>query len=59
MVARKKKAAEGKKPGGTVKVKMGGQLISCTDDMRQTIRGLGLRRMHQVVGARTRRRCAA
>jgi len=23
--------------------------ISCTDDMRATIRGLGLRRMHQVV----------
>ncbi len=23
--------------------------VSCTDDMRQTIRGLGLRRMHQVV----------
>jgi large subunit ribosomal protein L30 len=23
--------------------------IGCTDDMRATIRGLGLRRMHQVV----------
>ncbi|MGB6598642.1 MAG: 50S ribosomal protein L30 [Candidatus Acidiferrum sp.] len=23
--------------------------ISCTDDMRQCIRGLGFRRMHQVV----------
>jgi large subunit ribosomal protein L30 len=48
MVARKK-AAEGKKPGGTVKVKWVVSFISCTDDMRQTIRGLGLRRMYQVV----------
>jgi large subunit ribosomal protein L30 len=23
--------------------------IACTDDMRQTIRGLGLRRLHQIV----------
>src|ERR1700686_1075658 len=46
MVA-KKKAAEGK--SGTVKVKWVVSFISCTDDMRQTIRGLGLRRMHQVV----------
>jgi large subunit ribosomal protein L30 len=45
----KKKAAEGKKSGGTVKVKWVVSFISCTDDMRQTIRGLGLRRMHQVV----------
>jgi large subunit ribosomal protein L30 len=46
MVARKK-AAEGK--GGTVKVKWVVSDISCTDDMRQTIRGLGLRKMQQVV----------
>jgi large subunit ribosomal protein L30 len=48
MVA-KKTPADGKKPGGTVKVKWVVSFISCTDDMRQTIRGLGLRRMHQVV----------
>lgn len=38
-----------KKAGGTVKVKWVVSFISCTDDMRQCIRGLGLRRMHQVV----------
>jgi large subunit ribosomal protein L30 len=46
MVARKK-AAEGK--SGTVKVKWVVSAISCTDDMRETIRGLGLRKMQQVV----------
>jgi large subunit ribosomal protein L30 len=40
---------DGKKAGGTVKVKWVVSFISCTDDMRQTIRGLGLRRLHQVV----------
>src|SRR3989475_8854338 len=40
---------DGKKSGGKVKVKWVVSFISCTDDMRQTIRGLGLRRMHQVV----------
>src|SRR2546422_10673336 len=40
---------DGKKSGGKVKIKWGVSFISCTDDMRQTIRGLGLRRMHQVV----------
>jgi large subunit ribosomal protein L30 len=38
-----------KTKGGTVKVKWVVSFISCTDDMRATIRGLGLRRMHQVV----------
>ena len=38
-----------RKKGGTVKVKWVVSFISCTDDMRATIRGLGLRRMHQVV----------
>src|SRR5215469_13612836 len=45
-MANEKKAA---KSGGTVKIKWVVSFISCTDDMRQTIRGLGLRRMHQVV----------
>jgi large subunit ribosomal protein L30 len=38
-----------KKAGGTVKVKWVVSFIACTDDIRQTIRGLGLRRLHQVV----------
>jgi large subunit ribosomal protein L30 len=38
-----------KKAGGTVKVKMVGSVIGCTDDQRATVRGLGLRKMHQVV----------
>jgi large subunit ribosomal protein L30 len=42
-------AHDGKKAGGKVKIKWVVSFISCTDDMRQTIRGLGLRRMHQVV----------
>ncbi len=45
-MAAEKKAA---KSGGTVKVKWVVSAISCTDDMRATIRGLGLRRMQQVV----------
>jgi large subunit ribosomal protein L30 len=34
---------------GTIKVKMVGSVIGCTIDQRETVRGLGLRRMHQVV----------
>jgi large subunit ribosomal protein L30 len=41
--------AKTKKAGGTVKVKMVGSVIGCTDDQRATVRGLGLRKMHQVV----------
>ena len=41
-----KKAAHAK---GTVKIKWVVSFIGCTDDMRQTIRGLGLRRLHQIV----------
>jgi large subunit ribosomal protein L30 len=47
--AYKRTEHDGKKAGGTVKIKWVVSFISCTDDMRQTIRGLGLRRMHQVV----------
>jgi large subunit ribosomal protein L30 len=32
-----------------VKIKWVRSAIGCTEDMRATIRGLGLRRMHQVV----------
>ena len=45
MVAEKK----GAKSAGKVKVKWVVSFISCTDDMRATIRGLGLRRLQQVV----------
>jgi len=44
MTAEKKAAAK-----GTVKIKWVKSAISCTRDMRQTVRGLGLRRLHQVV----------
>jgi large subunit ribosomal protein L30 len=44
MTAQKKDPAK-----GTVKIKWVVSFIGCTDDMRQTIRGLGLRRLHQVV----------
>ncbi len=37
------------KAAGTVKVKMIGSLIGCTKTQRATVRGLGLRRLHQVV----------
>jgi len=40
---------DGKKSGGTVKIKWVVSSISCTDDMRETVRGLGLRRLHHVV----------
>jgi large subunit ribosomal protein L30 len=46
MSAQKKAGA---KAAGTLKIKWTVSFISCTDDMRQTIRGLGLRRLHQVV----------
>lgn len=38
-----------KKKSETVKIKWTGSFIACPDDMRQTIRGLGFRRMNQVV----------
>ena len=45
MTAQKK----AEKNAGIVKIKWVVSFIGCTDDMRQTIRGLGLRRLHQVV----------
>jgi large subunit ribosomal protein L30 len=41
------KAGKGKK--GTVKIQQVVSFIGSTDDIRQAVRGLGLRRMHQVV----------
>jgi large subunit ribosomal protein L30 len=45
MAAEKKGATS----AGTIKVKWVVSFISCTDDMRATIRGLGFRRMQQTV----------
>jgi large subunit ribosomal protein L30 len=45
-MTRERKSA---KSAGTVKIKWVVSFIGSTDDMRATIRGLGLRRMHQVV----------
>jgi large subunit ribosomal protein L30 len=42
--------AKGKKAeGGTVRIRMIGSVIGCPDKQRETVRGLGLRRLHQVV----------
>jgi large subunit ribosomal protein L30 len=46
MSAEKKSGA---KSTGKVKIKWVVSFISCPRDMRQTVRGLGLRRLHQVV----------
>jgi large subunit ribosomal protein L30 len=37
------------RPGGTLKIKMIGSVIGCPDKQRETVRGLGLRRVNQVV----------
>jgi large subunit ribosomal protein L30 len=44
-MAKKEKAAA----AGRIRVKQIGSLIGCTDGQRACVRGLGLRRMHQVV----------
>jgi large subunit ribosomal protein L30 len=43
------KASKAAKVAGTVKVKQIGSLIGCTDGQRACVRGLGLRKLHQVV----------
>ena len=43
---------KGAKSAGTLKVKWVRSFIGCTDDMRETIRGLGLRRMHRGMGSK-------
>ncbi len=48
MFGREKKGAE-KTAAGTIRVKQVGSVIGCTDKQRATVRGLGLRRMNQVV----------
>ena len=47
MATEKKKGAAGS--GRTLKIRQVGSVIGCTDKQRATVRGLGLRRMHQVV----------
>jgi large subunit ribosomal protein L30 len=37
------------KAGGKIKIKMTGSVIGGTDEQRATVRGLGLRKIHQVV----------
>jgi large subunit ribosomal protein L30 len=34
---------------GTIRIQMIGSLIGCTEKQRASVRGLGLRRLHQVV----------
>ncbi len=41
--------AKSKKKSATLKIKMIGSMIGSNDKQRATVRGLGLRRMHQVV----------
>jgi large subunit ribosomal protein L30 len=43
------KASKAAKAVGTVKIKMIGSVIGCTEAQRANVRGLGLRRLHQVV----------
>ncbi|MFY9527317.1 MAG: 50S ribosomal protein L30 [Candidatus Acidiferrales bacterium] len=38
-----------KKKSGTLKIRWVRSSIGCPQNMRQTIRGLGLRRLHQIV----------
>jgi len=37
------------RPAGTLKIKMIGSVIGCPEKQRATVRGLGLRRLNQVV----------
>lgn len=43
------KANKAAKAVGTVRIKMIGSVIGCTEAQRANVRGLGLRRLHQVV----------
>jgi large subunit ribosomal protein L30 len=45
----KKKTGTGHQATGTIKIQQVVSFIGSTDDIRQAVRGLGLRRMHQVV----------
>jgi large subunit ribosomal protein L30 len=41
--------AKTKKQTGSIRIKQIGSVIGCTDGQRATVRGLGLRKMHQIV----------
>ncbi len=43
------KAKKAGKAAGKVKIKMIGSVIGCPENQRATVRGLGLRRLQQVV----------
>ena len=43
------KSSKAAKVAGNVKIKMIGSVIGCTEGQRATVRGLGLRKLHQVV----------
>jgi len=45
----KGKKAEAAAGNGRLRIKQIGSVIGCPTKQRQTVRGLGLRRMHQVV----------
>jgi large subunit ribosomal protein L30 len=45
----KKKTTSGDKATGTIKIQQVVSFIGSTDDIRQAVRGLGLRRMHHTV----------
>jgi len=47
-MAKDKKTGDGK-AGGRLRIRMIGSVIGCPEKQRATVRGLGLRRMHQVV----------
>ena len=47
-MAKDKKTGDGK-GGRRVRIRMIGSVIGCPEKQRATVRGLGLRRMHQVV----------
>ena len=49
MATEKKKKKVAAASGGKLKIRQIGSVIGCTDRQRATVRGLGLRRMHQVV----------
>jgi large subunit ribosomal protein L30 len=43
------RASRAGKAASTIRVRMIGSVIGCTEGQRATVRGLGLRRLHQVV----------
>ena len=48
-MAREKKGAAGAVGSGKLRIRMIGSVIGCPEKQRATVRGLGLRRLHQVV----------